>query len=115
MLGMGDEFRADPEELVRLAKTTLTASDGMTAAWSAAQGVPAPPVTAFGNSGEGPGCADAAAGADAAVDEVWRLTTGVYEGDVDRLYRVAFAYRQADLEAQERHRVTRAGRNGPLL
>jgi hypothetical protein len=34
----------------------------------------------------------------------WRRIVQVYENDVDKLYRVAFAYRQADSEAAERQR-----------
>jgi hypothetical protein len=101
---MGDEFRADPEELVRLAKTTLTNSDGMTASWSSAQGGLTPTGSAFGNTLEGGQFAVTVAEAAAAMDDTWRQITGVYEGDVDRLYRVAFAYQQADREAAERQR-----------
>jgi len=105
-----DEVRADPEEIVRLAKVTLADADGMTGAWSSAQGAVAPPGTAFGNSAESAGCALAAAEALAAVDETWREVTGVYEGDVDRLYRVAFAYQQADREAMQRQLNAGGGR-----
>jgi hypothetical protein len=105
-----DEVRADPEEIVRLAKATLAGADGMTGAWSSAQGAVAPRGTAFGNSAESGGCALAAAEALAAVDETWREFTGVYEGDVDRLYRVAFAYQQADIEAAQRQRNAAGGK-----
>ena len=105
-----DEVRADPEAIVRLAKVTLADADGMTEAWSSAQGAVVPPGTAFGNSAESGGCALAAAEALAAVDETWREVTGVYEGDVDRLYRVAFAYQQADREAMQRQLNAGGGR-----
>lgn len=107
---MGDEVRADPQALARLAKTTLGGADGMSAAWSAAQGGVTPSGAAFGNSLEGGRCAVAAAEAQAAMEGTWRQVVGVYEGDVDRLYRVAFAYQQADRDAAERQR--RAG-GGP--
>ena len=94
----GPEVRADPEALVRLAKTTLTSADAMTQAWSTAQGTVPPGSAAYGNSlGSGPPLATAAAAAEAAQRHRWGRLTGVYEGDVDRLYRVAFAYRQADV------------------
>ncbi|HYN93248.1 MAG TPA: type VII secretion target [Pilimelia sp.] len=101
---MGDEVRAEPEKLVRLAKTTLGNADGMTSAWSSAQGAVTPAGSAFGNTLEGGQCAVVAAEAVAAMDDTWRQVVGVYEGDVDRLYRVAFAYQQADREAAERLR-----------
>jgi hypothetical protein len=107
---MGDEVRADPQALARLAKATLGGADGMSAAWSAAQGGLAPSGDAFGNSLGAGRCALAAAEAQAAMNDTWRQVVGVYEGDVDRLYRVAFAYQQADREAAERQR--RAG-GGP--
>ena len=37
-----------------------------------------------------------------ATDTTWRRLVTVYEGDVDRLYRVAFAYQQADSDAAAR-------------
>ncbi|GAB2617914.1 hypothetical protein Aab01nite_31460 [Paractinoplanes abujensis] len=106
---MGDEVRADPQALVRLAKTTLGGADGMTAAWSAAQGGVTPAGSAFGNSLEGGRGAAAATEAAAAMDDTWRQVTAVYESDVDKLYRVAFAYQQADREAAERQRRTGGG------
>lgn len=110
---MGDEVRADPEELVRLAKATLAAADGMTAAWSSAQGGVAPAGAAFGNTAEGGALAEAVAEGQAGVDDTWREITGVYEGDVDRLYRVAFAYQQADRAAMERQ-LAASGQRRPL-
>ncbi|MEU4244073.1 hypothetical protein [Actinoplanes sp. NPDC026619] len=108
-----DEVRAEPGALVRLAKTTLAAADDMTTAWSAAQEALAPPVTAFGNTEQAGRCATLTAQAEAAADDTWRVITGVYEGDVDRLYRVAFAYLQSDQEAADRQR-TGGGIRGPL-
>ncbi|MEV8509885.1 hypothetical protein AB0368_34375 [Actinoplanes sp. NPDC051475] len=107
---MADEVRADPDAIVRLAKATLAGADTMTDGWSAAQGVVVPPGDAYGNSSAGPAIAAAAAGAEAAMDATWRRIVGVYEGDVDRLFRVAFAYQQADSEAAERQRRTAGGR-----
>src|SRR5262245_40743615 len=110
---MGDEVRADPEELVRLAKATLAAADGMIGAWSSAQGAVVPGGSAFGNTAGGGALARAAAEGQAGVDDTWREITGVYEGDVDRLYRVAFAYQQADREAMERQ-LAASGHRRPL-
>ena len=102
MPGMADEVRADPEAIVRLAKATLAGADAMTDGWSAAQGVVAPPGAAFGNSHAGPALVAGSDGAAAATDATWRRIVTVYEGDVDRLYRVAFAYQQADSDAAAR-------------
>jgi hypothetical protein len=112
---MADEVRAEPEALVRLAKITLSSADAMSDGWSAAQGVVAPGGSAFGNSTSGAPFAVSAAGAEASTDLTWRRIVQVYEDDVDKLYRVAFAYQQADSEAAERQR--RAGGHGrqPLI
>lgn len=107
---MADEVRAEPDALVRLAKATLAGADAMTDGWSAAQGMVAPPGAAYGNSTAGPALAAAVAGAEAAMDATWRRITGVYEGDVDKLYRVAFAYQQADARAAEQQRRAGGGR-----
>jgi hypothetical protein len=109
----GHEVRADPEALVRLAEATLAGTDAMTAAWFTAQGAVTPGSAAYGNSLGAPALAAAAAAAGAGNDTAWSRITGVYEGDVDRLCRVAFAYRQADAEAAERQRRARGGR-GPI-
>jgi hypothetical protein len=107
---MADEVRAEPDAIVRLAKATLGAADAMSDGWSAAQGGVAPTVSAFGNSAAGASVSAAIDGAEAATDSTWRRIVDVYEGDVDRLYRVAFAYQQADTEAAERQRRANGGR-----
>ena len=109
----GREVRADPEALVRLARTTLTSADTMMRSWSTAQGTVLPGSSAYGNSPGAAALASSAAAAEAGNDAAWGRITGVYEGDVDRLYRVAFAYRQADAAAAERQRRARGGR-GPI-
>jgi hypothetical protein len=107
---MGDEVRADPAAIVRLAEVTLSAADAMSDAWSAAQGVVASPVSAFGNAASGPALTAAVDAAEAGADATWRTIVGVYEGDVDKLYRIAFAYQAADRAAAERQRRARGGR-----
>lgn len=104
---MADEVRADPEAIVRLAQATLAGADDMSDCWSAAQGVVTPPGSAFGNSTAGPAFATACTAAATSADTAWRGVAGVYEGDVDRLYRVAFAYQAADAAAAERQRRAR--------
>ncbi len=101
---MAEEVRADPLTLGRLARTTLDASGRLADAWSDVAAAVAAPVAAFGNLAAGPlvhGAAQAAA--EAATTTVDRLVA-VHEGDVDRLYRTAFAYEQADRAAAQRSR-----------
>ena len=99
---MAEEFRADPQAIVRLAKATLAGADAMADGWSAAQGGLTPPGSAYGNSAAGPDLAAAVAGAEATMDAAWRRIGGVYEADVDRLYGVAFAYQQSDARGAAR-------------
>jgi hypothetical protein len=102
------EIRAEPEALVGLAGQTLSAADGISGALAAAQGTASPPASAYGNARVSASVHAAVEGALADAEMAVGRLAGVYEGDVDRLYRVAFAYRQADSEAAERQR--RAGR-----
>jgi hypothetical protein len=98
---MATEVRADPVELSRLATIVLTASQDLADAWRTAKDGLNLPSAAFGNS-------DGAAAvhfvheltvtdAEAAIDR----QSAILEEDSDRLYRVAFAYERAELEAQE--------------
>ena len=78
----GREVRADPEALVRLARTTLTSADTMMRSWSTAQGTVLPGSSAYGNSPGAAALASSAAAAEAGNDAAWGRITGVYEGDV---------------------------------
>ena len=108
---MTGEIRAEPDALVQLAKETLTAADRFADALAAAQGPAGPPGSAYGNTGVAASVQAAAESALADAETAIGRLNAVYEGDVDRLYRVAFAYRQADIEAANRNR--RPGR-GPI-
>jgi len=96
-----DEVRADYPELARLAGEVLTAADGISDGLRAGRGSLTVPVSAFGNSSAGP----AVHRTHEAVTEQGGTTTErlveVLEGDVDRIYRVAFAYQKADQEAAD--------------
>jgi hypothetical protein len=105
------EIRAEPDALVQLASQTLGAADLFADALAEAQGTAGPPGSAYGNAQVAAGVHAAAQAALADAETAVGRLNAVYEGDVDRLYRVAFAYRQADIEAAERTR--RAGR-GPI-
>ena len=104
---MAKEVRADPVALAKLADTTLDASIGLGNGWRGAQAAVGVPASAFGVLPASAGVHRAhQATAEDADTGIGRLVA-VYEGDVDRLYRVAFAYLQADREAAARTR--RAG------
>jgi len=95
---MVDGVQADPLELARLASEVLTAADGLGTALSAGRGSLMVPLAAFGNSAAGP----AAHTSHEAVTEQGATTSQrlveVLEGDVDRIYRVAFACEKLDRE-----------------
>lgn len=101
---MSGEIRAEPAELAKLAQAVLGASKLLGDGHREAAGSVGVPASAFGNTANGAGIhasyqqvvAEAAAPFDGLV--------AVLEGDVDRLYRVAFNYQQADHEAARRLR-----------
>jgi hypothetical protein len=109
MSGMAAEVRADPIELTRLAQTLLRASQRLGDAWRAAQRDLTPPVSEFGDTA---GCSSLHKG-NATVVEPAGLAldrlVAVLEGDVDRVYRLAFAYEQADLHAMDEMERGRGG------
>src|SRR3982751_1309544 len=89
----GPEVRADPVELTRLADAMLTASQGIGDGWRGAQGALAVTAEAVGDSAGAAGVAKAhEASADDADVAMGRLVA-LLEGDMDRLYRIAFAYK----------------------
>lgn len=107
---MATEVRADPIELTRLAGTFLRASQRLGDALRTAQAAVTPPLTAYGDTAGGP---PLHAAEDTCVEgaglAVGRLVE-VLEGNVDRLYRIAFAYEQADLHAMDEIERRRGGR-----
>ncbi|MEV0274672.1 MAG: hypothetical protein HOV71_28640 [Hamadaea sp.] len=112
---MSNEVRADPVELTRVADQMLRSSQQIDDAWRAAQGPLAVPATAFGDS---IGAAAVAQAQDQTVDDA-EVTLGrlvaVLEGDMDRLYRIAFAYKKADDDAAAKARQQqRNHRNIPI-
>jgi len=106
---MGAEVRADPVEIAKLAQRTLTASIELGDGWAAAHPGLSVPVAAFGNLGAGQRLQRSQVAATEDADTAVGRLVAVYEGDVDRLYRVAFGYQQADREAAERNRRSRGG------
>jgi hypothetical protein len=105
----GTEVRADPVELTRLADAMLTASQGVGDGWRGAQGPLAVPAEAFGDSAGAAGvCTAHEASVNGADVAVGRLVA-VLEGDMDRLYRIAFAYKKADDDAARKIAAKRHG------
>jgi hypothetical protein len=98
------EVRADPVELIRLAEQALSTSQRIADGWRAAQGDLAIPAAAFGDTpAAGTLRAEQQATVDSAEVTVGRLVA-VLENDMDALYRVAFAYQQADEAAARQFR-----------
>lgn len=102
------EVGADPIELARLAATFLHASQRMGDALRATRAQVTPPTTAYGDT---PGAGRLHTANDLAVEQaglaMGRLVE-VLEGDVDRLYRLVFAYEMAERQAR-----AKIPRNGP--
>jgi hypothetical protein len=96
------DVQADPIELARLADRMLQASEAIGDAWHGAQAFVDVPMNAFGDSRQAKALAVGYGSAlDAADITLSRMAT-VLEGDMDRLYRVAFAYQKTDLDAAGR-------------
>lgn len=99
---MAKEIRADSSDLADLAGKVLAASGALGNSLAAGRDALVVPTAAFGNSVAGP----ALHGSHEAASEAGTSTTGrlveVLEGDVDRIYRVAFAYQRMEQENAER-------------
>lgn len=102
-------MRATPVDLTRLADVMLKSSQEIGDAWRAAAGSLAVPAAAYGDSPGAPGVHTAH---ELTVDDadlaIGRLVA-VLEGDMDRLYRVAFAYQKNDEDAAARYRALHPG------
>ena len=107
------DIRANYVEVARLAADVLAGSQQLADGWRDARKDLAPPASVFGNSKAGAGLhaahLDAVDDADTTIDR----QTNVLEDDVDRLYRVAFAYEKQEADAQED--LYRAGGGGQSL
>lgn len=95
----GDEVRADPEELGRLAQTSLDESIALFDALAEVRAGVSLPEGVLGDTGSAGGVAEQhALEVEAAGTAVERLIS-VLEEDMDALYQVAFAYQAADAQA----------------
>jgi hypothetical protein len=109
---MTDSLRASPVELVRTADQMLASSQDLADSWSLQQDRLTVPESAFGDVDV---AADIFAGYAGAAEEgnvtVGRLVATL-EADLDRLYRIAFAYQQTDLDGADR--IAGLGSNRPI-
>jgi uncharacterized protein YfiM (DUF2279 family) len=93
---MANEVRADPAQLCRLGDQMLTSSETIDDSWRGQQSALSPLNTAFGNTAGGQAVFTAHQDThDSAGVAVGRFVE-VLQGDMDRLYEVAFAYQQVD-------------------
>ena len=98
---MATDIRVDPRELTRLAAKILAASQDLADGWRTAKNRLVLPRSAFGTGHGAAAVHEAQASTVDDADTTIGRQVSILEDDVDRLYRVAYAYRQADLDAQQ--------------
>lgn len=98
------EVHVDPIELTRLGEEMLRSSQQIADVWRVAQSALAIPIAAFGDTAGGSGVHDAHKATVDDADVAAGRLVAVLEGDMDRLYRVAFSYKKADEDAAHRLR-----------
>jgi hypothetical protein len=107
------DVRADYVEVARLAADVLAGSEQFADGWRDAMKDLAPPAAAFGNSKVGASLCDAHAGVVDEADTAIGRLAHVLEDDVDRLYRIAFAYEKDEADRQQE--LLRLGQGGQSL
>jgi hypothetical protein len=107
------DLRADYIEIARLAADVLAGSQQLADGWRDAKKDLAPPPTVFGNTAVGASLSDAHVNAVDDADTTTDRQVNVLEDDVDRLYRVAFAYEKQEADAQAE--LYRTGLGGQSL
>ena len=107
------DIRANYVEVARLASDVLAGSQQLADGWKDAKKDLAPSPTVFGNSKAGASLYEAHINAVDDADTTIDRQTNVLEDDVDRLYRVAFAYEKQEADAQED--LYRSGQGGQSL
>jgi hypothetical protein len=107
------DIRANYVEVARLAADVLAGSQQHDDGWRRAKRDLAPPASVFGNSKAGASLSEAHANVVDEADIAIGREVGVLEDDVDRLYRVAFAYEKQEADAQED--LYRSGQGGQSL
>jgi hypothetical protein len=97
---MTDGLHLTYADVAGLAGTVLTASQELADQVLAAQEVLPAPAAAFGNTAAASLAAEACQSATESTTSVAEVLSCVMEGDVDRLYQVAFATFAADQAAR---------------
>ncbi|GLZ78724.1 hypothetical protein Afil01_35310 [Actinorhabdospora filicis] len=105
------ETRADPVELAVLSRDSLNLAKGLRTALSAARAATMIKAAAFGNAEGAEAFGEAHEKARTGAGTAFENLAEVCEGDTDRLLRIAFSYRQTDLEqALNLHLAGREGK-----
>lgn len=100
------------DELIRLARTTLTASVSVADGWAGSYAALTPPETVAGNTAQGPSLVAAAAAVAEAADVAVGRLVAVCQEDADDLLAVAFDVTTVDEEVAASltgHPLRRAG------
>lgn len=101
-----DELRVAPPELTRVGDQMLRSSMAVADAWRLAQGKLTVPETAFGDTASAGDVRAVVQETADSADVTVGLLGAVLEGDMDRLYQIAFAYQMLDeAEAREFRRT----------
>jgi hypothetical protein len=99
---MAQEIRADPDALIALAGACLAAADSLGSHYRTGLCDLALPGAAFGDLPAAPAAALTAERLLADAQDAVSGLVAVLEGDADRLLGTAFAYREADRQADIR-------------
>ncbi len=100
-----DEVKADSTELASLAGVVVKTSVHVADALRAVQGASSVPTSAFGNSSAAAEVQSVYRSFVERSDTTHERLVQVLEGDADRLYAVAFAYQDGDLDSADRLRL----------
>lgn len=109
---MGDEVRADPVEIARVAKSYLDNSKDLATAVRAVRADGLIPLSDFGKVTPAGQLNDGYNAIVGSAGTALERVIGVLEVDNESLLQVAFAYQQADQEAAAKNR--RQHRNIPI-
>ncbi|GAA2372963.1 hypothetical protein Cme02nite_01530 [Catellatospora methionotrophica] len=109
---MSGEVRADPVELARVAQSCLDGSLDLAAALRTARADTVLSTADFGNVANAGAQTEAYHGVEGSAGTATERLVTVLEVDNESLLRVAFAYQQADADAERRLR--RKHRNIPI-
>ncbi|GAA3275403.1 MULTISPECIES: hypothetical protein [Dactylosporangium] len=98
---MGQQLRADPDQLITLAAACLDAAATIGEHYRSGLRELTLPADAFGNTAASAGLASAAAAVGANAQPAVAGHVEILEEDADALLQTAFAYREADRAAAQ--------------